>query len=57
MKKFVALLMKEKWPGINGKMMTPTFFKLCTVHVRKLGQYFFHTLLTIHRSSASYKYF
>ena len=26
--KFVALLMKEKWPGMNQKMMTPIFFEL-----------------------------
>ena len=40
MKKFVALLMKEKWPGMNGKRMTPTVFKLYTVYIKKLGQFF-----------------
>ena len=53
MKKSVALLMKEKRPGINGKMVTPTFFELHTVYMT----IFFHTLLAIHRSVASYKYF
>ena len=57
MKKFVALLMKEKRPGMNGKMMTPTFFKLYTVYIKKLGQFFFHTLLAIYHSVASYRYF
>ena len=33
MKKFVALLMKKKWPGMNGKMMTPTFFELYTTYI------------------------
>ena len=40
MKKFVALLMREKQPGMNGKMMTPTFFELYTVYIKKLGQFF-----------------
>ena len=57
MKIFVALLMKEKQPGMNGKMMSPTFFGLYTVYIKKLGQFFFHTLLSIHRSVASYKCF
>ena len=57
MKKFVALLMREKRPGMNGKMMTPTFFELYTVYIKKLGQFFFHTLLAIHRSVASCKHF
>ena len=56
MKKFVALLVKENRPGMNGKMMTPTFFELYTVHIKKLRQ-FFHTLLAIHRPVVSYKYF
>ena len=47
----------EKWPGMNGKMMTLIFFELFTVYMKKLGQFFFHTLLTIHCSVASYKYF
>ena len=46
MKKFVALLGKEKWPRMNGKMLTPTFFELCTLYINQLGQFFFHTLLT-----------
>ena len=33
MKKFVALLMREKWPGMNGEIMTPTFFKLYTAYI------------------------
>ena len=57
MKKFVALLMKEKWPGMNEKIMTPTFFELYTVYIKKLGQFFSHTLLAIHLSVGSYKYF
>ena len=40
MKKFVALLVKEKWPGMNGKMMTLTFFELYTVYIKTLGQFF-----------------
>ena len=32
--------MKEKRPGMNGKMMTPTFFDLYTVYIKKLGQLF-----------------
>ena len=40
MKKFVALLMKEKRPEMNGKMMTPTFFELYSVYIKKLGQFF-----------------
>ena len=40
MKKFVALLMREKWPEMNGKMMTPTFFELYTVYIKKGGQFF-----------------
>ena len=41
MKKFVALLMKEKRPGMNGKMMTSTVFELYTGYIKKLGQFFF----------------
>ena len=37
MKKFVALLTKKKQLRINGKMITPTFFKLYTVYIKKLG--------------------
>ena len=57
MKKFVALLMMEKRPGMNGIMMTLTFFELYIVYIKKLKQFFFYTLLTIHHSVASYKYF
>ena len=57
MKKFVTLLMREKRPGINGKIMAPTFFELYTVYIKNLGQFFFHTLLAINLSVASYKYF
>ena len=56
MNKFVALLMKEKWPGKNGKMMTITFSEFYTVYIKKSGQFFFHMLLSIHCSVASYKY-
>ena len=55
MKKFVALLMKEKRPGVNGKMLTATFFELYVVHIQKIRIIFFHTLLAIHHSVASYK--
>ena len=57
MKKFVALLMMEKRPGMNGTMMTSTFFELYIVYIKKLEQFFFHTLLAIHRSVANYKHF
>ena len=40
MKKIVALLMREKQPGMNKKVMTPTFFDLYTVYTKKLGQFF-----------------
>ena len=40
MKKLVALLMREKQPEMNGKTMTPTFFELYAVYVKKLGQFF-----------------
>ena len=49
--------MKEKWPGMNGKMMTLTFFELYTVCLKKSGQFFFHTLRAIHRPVVSYKHF
>ena len=54
MKKFFALLMKEKQPGMNGKMITPTFFEHMYIKKRTI---FFHTLPAINRSVASYKYF
>ena len=58
MKKFVVLLMREKQPEMNGKMMTPTFFKFYTVYIyKKIRTIFFHTLLTIYCPVASYKYF
>ena len=31
---------EEKRPEMNGKMMTPTFFQLYTVYLKKLGQFF-----------------
>ena len=37
--------MKEKRPRMNEKMLTPTFFKLYAVYIKKFGQLFFHTLL------------
>ena len=40
LKKAIALLMWEKQPGMNGKMMTPNFFKLYTVYIKKLGHFF-----------------
>ena len=40
MKKFVALLMKEKWQRMNGKMVTPTFFEFYRICIKKLGQFF-----------------
>ena len=40
MKKAIALLMWEKQPGMNGKMMTPTFFKLYTMYIKKLRHFF-----------------
>ena len=54
MKKFVVLLMKEKWLRMNEKIMTPTFFELYTVYIKKLGQFFSHTLLTIHCTVGNY---
>ena len=42
---------------MNEKMMTLTFFKLYTVYIKKLGQFFSHALLAIHLSVGSYKYF
>ena len=57
MKKFAALLTKEKRSTMNEKMMTPTFFELYTVYIKKLGQFFSHTLLAIHRTVGNYKYF
>ena len=48
---------EKKWPRMNEKMMTLTFFELYTVYIKKLGQFFSHTLLAIHLSVGSYKYF
>ena len=45
MKKFTALLTKEKWQRMNRKMMTLTFFELYTGYVKKLGVFFFHIYL------------
>ena len=55
MKKFVALLTKEKQLRITGKMITLTFFGLYTVHVKKLGQFFFHTYLLTYLNEATSK--
>ena len=30
----------EKWPGMNGEMMTPTFLELHAAYMKKLGQFF-----------------
>ena len=45
-KTFVALLTKEKWLGMNGKMMPLTFFRHYPVYIKKLGQLFFPYLIT-----------
>ena len=47
--------MKEKLPGVNGKMLTLTFFELYVVYIKKIRIIFFHTLLAMHHSVASYK--
>ena len=44
MKKFFALLTNEKQPRMNEKMLALAFFELYTVYIKKLGQFFFHTL-------------
>ena len=44
MEKFVVLLTKRKWPRMNGKMTTLTFFSVLFSVYKKLGQFFFHTL-------------
>ena len=44
MKKFVALLTKEKRLRMNGKMMTDFLQAFYSVY-KKLGQFFFHTYL------------
>ena len=44
MEKFVVLLTKRKWPRMNGKMTTLTFFSALFTVYKKLGQFFFHTL-------------
>ena len=57
MMKFVALLMNQKQPGANRKMMILTFFELHIMYIKKIRTIFFHTLPVIHCSIASYKYF
>ena len=52
MKKFVALLMRGKRPGNNGKMMTLTFFEQLG-QIRQIRTIFFHELLALHCSVAS----
>ena len=43
---------KNEWENDDAN-----FFKLYTVYIKKLGQFFSHTLLAIiHRSVGSYKY-
>ena len=44
MKKFFALLTRGKQLRMNRKTTTLTFFKLYTVYIKKLAQFFFHTL-------------
>ena len=58
MNKFVALLTKEKWLRKNGKMMTLNFFKLYTVYIKKLRQFFSHICFDKDTSALlkSYKY-
>ena len=46
MKKFVALLTKEKQPRMNGKMSTLTFYELYAVYIKKLGLFFFYIYFT-----------
>ena len=57
MKKFVALLLKKKQAGMNRKNDDSDFLPaLYSVH-KKITTIFFYTLLAIHRSVASHKYF
>ena len=42
---------------MNEKMMTLTYLEFYTVYIKQLGQFFSHTLLAIHLSVGSYKYF
>ena len=53
MKKFVALVTKEKQLGMNGKMMNLTFFEPYAVHMKKLGQFFVHIYLFKQRCISS----
>ena len=41
--KFLVIPTKEKHLRMNGKMMTLTFFELYTMHIKKLGEFFFYT--------------
>ena len=50
MKKFVALLTKEKQPRMNGKMLALAFFELYTVYIKKI-----RTILFSYFISSSYK--
>ena len=60
MKKLVALPMKEKQPQVNGKITD--FLPALYIVFKKLGQFFFHTLLanlfkqSYISSVTSYKY-
>ena len=56
MKKFIALVMKEKRPGMNMKMMTTAFFELYTVHIKNYDNFFQYFTRYMHRSVVSHKY-
>ena len=38
-----CIILKGKMPRINEKMMILAFFKLYSVYIKRLGQFFFHT--------------
>ena len=57
MKKFVALLMKEKATRNEWENHDPDFLQALYNVYKKIRTIFFHTLLAINRSVASYKYF
>ena len=43
MKKFIALLEKDKQPWMDGKMVTLDFLQALYNIYEELGQFFFHT--------------
>ena len=43
---------KNEWENDDSN-----FFEIYTVYIKKLGQFFSHNLLVIHRSAGKYKYF